>query len=260
MTHSVSDNQTPSILLGVTNRVFIDNCLKELEEKLTIEKMNSNQLMQRTIDIHGNKLVQDGRPIAQFVSTDMASFVHNNSPRTINQRTTFALSRLKAFKELWHSDDVEGQKEVFEGIFILMAEHFGEDTALTVKKAFQEIVSFKALQTMINAVYSGHTLLNTIRESKETNILSQEETAQRWAQAVALLIETANSDSYGKTVKEIIYNAAHEWAQHLKQSPQEENKERAEEILNILPVFKKTTLFPDGIGMEIDTTDGTDFI
>lgn len=243
-----------SILSSVVYKVLIDEILDSLSDRLTEIKIQTKDMMGEGLKINGrNILDSQNRIVASFATEEMAMHMMRNSPDFANNSASFGISKVNEFRKFWDDDDIDGQKALFESIYLLTAIHLGDDMASDMRNAFNEMVSFRSLSNMMIAVSSGYQLLKTEMESlpEDESPLSGTEESERYIFAIEKLINLANNDSFGIDLKEMVIGATKSWAQHLESMGDDISMEKSRELKKIIPIFQNITLLPNKTGKPI---------
>lgn len=243
-----------SILSSVVYKVLVEEIVNSLSEKLTDIKMKTKDMMGEGLKINGRNIIDSqNRMVASFATEEMAMHMMMNSPDFVHDSASVGIAKVNEFQKHWENDNIEGQKALFESIYLLTAMHLGDDMAADMRNAFTELVSFKSLSNMMLAVSSGYQLLKGEMETlpEDESPLSGTEESERHIFAIEKLINLANNDTFGIDLKERITSAAESWAHHLESMGDEISMEKSRELKKLLPIFNNTTLIPNKTGKPV---------
>lgn len=243
-----------SILSSVVNKVLVDGILESLLEKLSNSILSTKNMMGEGLKISGRNIIDSqGRTVASFATEEMAMHMMLNSPDVVNASSTVGISKVNEFKSYWENDDIEGQKRLFEGVYLLASMHLGDDIATDMRGAFNELVSFRSLGNMMMAVSSGYQLIKGEMEAlpEDESPLSGTEESEKYIYAIEKLLTLANNDEFGIDLKDMMVSAAENWAQHLDSMGDEISKNKARELRKAVPIFQNTTLLPNKTGKPV---------
>lgn len=246
-----------TVLSTVVNKVFMEQTMDTLVEQLTDELVEANDLSMSDPQIQDTVMVdREGHAVARFGNTKLANYAGRNLPRASQERANFALRTVNEFRTAWKTDDVDTQQELFAGLNVVTAMYMGEQTAKTMARAFSEIILFTDLRTMMEAVKSGAESYSEGEKShNDINPLGTDELSEKTALSVQNIITAARGDRTGQDIKELLSNAASQWADHLESIGGEKNLKDARVLRGTLPIFERTVLLPDTINRKLGILD-----
>lgn len=258
MTISVNDDigssgSSGTLLSGVSLNIYIDHLMTQLEDVVSpatsrIVNYEGADLTVRDSNVFIPNPEDDGYLlIASFANrADALTFAENNADKVRNSAHT-QLNTLRKFKKARENNDIEAQKEMFEGVYLIVATNLGETEARRLRADFNTLVLRNHLQIMVDATLSGwnnEKELTSYRERPVGSVATGGEEAAKASRALHFLLERAGQDRYGVELHNKISGYLKEYRRNLLDSEDEELKNQADEVNELLDIFDYLTLMP----------------